>query len=185
MATVQDRPQTREVRDDVLYEVVDGQRIEPEPSSAYASLLASVLSFFVTDFARDRKLGVVGIETLFVLDAARGLQRRPDVAFVGFSRWTDPAVANAAAWNVVPDLAVEVVSPTNLAEEVEAKTLEYFAAGVRLVWVVYPESKRVYTYQSPRNVEVIECSGELTGGDVLPGFRLVVQRLFDAIRKPE
>lgn len=186
MATVQDALRTRtDVLDDKLYEVVDGQRIEPEPASAYATLLASALTYFFTQFALDRKLGLVATEALFVLDAARGLQRRPDVALVCFSRWTEANVPNTAAWNVVPDLAVEVVSPSNLAEEVDAKTIEYFNAGVRLVWVIYPESQRVYVHQSPRQIEVVERSGELTGGDVMPGFRLPVQKLFDAVRRPE
>jgi Uma2 family endonuclease len=61
---------------------------------------------------------------------------------------------------------------------------DYFAGGVRLVWVLFPVSGRVYVYQSPERVTGLERSGELNGGDVLPGFRLPIAALFEAVRKP-
>jgi Uma2 family endonuclease len=65
-----------------------------------------------------KKLGLAVNEVLFVLNAARDLKRRPDVAFISYARWPSAVVERAAAWNVVPDLAVEMVSPTNLAQEI-------------------------------------------------------------------
>ena len=67
------------------------------------------------------------------------------------------------AWDVVPDLAVEVISPHNPAEESVQKIREYFEAGVILVWVVYPEERQVYVYESPKQIRV------LTGDDTLDG----------------
>jgi Putative restriction endonuclease len=82
--------------------------------------------------------------------AARNLNRRPDVAFVSYAPWTTSVMAREPAWNVVPDLAIEIVSPTNLAEEIDRKITDYIQAEVRLVWVFYPDSGRVYVYQRRR-----------------------------------
>jgi len=171
--------------DEPLYEVVDGQRKELEPMGAIQVLLAFELAYHLRHFARQQGLGVVVTEMLFLLDAQRDLQRRPDVAFVSYPRWPRETVPDEAAWNVVPDLAVEVISPTNRADEVDAKLVDYFAAGVRLVWVVYPESGRVYVYDSPNRAGVLERSDELDGGDVLPGFRLPIETLYEALTRPE
>jgi Uma2 family endonuclease len=176
---------TSAAEDERLYEVVDGERRELEPMGAFETALASALAYYLGPFALQHKLGLVVTETLFVLDAHRNLKRRPDVAFVSYPRWPDDQVPRAEAWDVVPDLAVEVISPTNLAEEIDDKLTDYFAAGVRLVWVLFPVSGRLYVYQSPERVTGLDRSDELNGGDVLPGFRLPVAALFEAVRKPK
>jgi Uma2 family endonuclease len=171
--------------DSSFYEIIDGQRVEVEPMGAFESVLASLLMKSIGTFAGENRLGLAVAETLFLLDLERNLQRRPDVAFVSYPRWPEPAVPRASAWDVVPDLAVEVVSPTNSAEEIDEKIVDYFAAGVRLVWVLYPNSGRVYVCKSAKHIDVLERTEELDGSDVLPGFRLPIQSLFDAVTKPE
>jgi Uma2 family endonuclease len=106
------------------------------------------------------------------------------VAFVSYERWPEPVIARENAWHVVPDLAVEVVSPTNLAEEIDTKIADYFQAGVRLVWVIYPDSGRVYVYRSPTQVTVLERTDTMDGGEVLPGLQLPIERLYEAVTKP-
>jgi Uma2 family endonuclease len=167
-----------------LYEVIDGERREIERMGAFETVLASALTYHLGSFALQHKLGVVATETLFVLNALRNLKRRPDVAFVSYSRWREDRVPRAEAWDVVPDLAVEVISPTNLAEEIDDKITDYFGAGVRLVWVLFPVSGRVYAYESPDRVSVLGRSDELDGVDVLPGFRLLIATLFEAVTRP-
>src|SRR5213594_352747 len=115
--------------DERLYEVVDGERRELEPMGAFETALASALAYYLGPFALQHKLGLVVTETLFVLNAQRNLKRRPDVAFVSYPRWPDDQVPRAEAWDVVPDLAVEVISPTDLAEEIDDKLTDYFTAG--------------------------------------------------------
>ena len=172
--------------DDVeRYEVIDGVRVEREPMGAFETVLASWLCHLLNSFAVGRKLGLAVSEVLFVLNAQRNLRRRPDVAFVSFARWPTAVVAREAAWNVVPDLAVEVVSPTNLAEEIDRKITDYFQAGVRLVWVFYPDSGRVYVYQSPTQVSIVERTDTLDGGEVLPGLQLPMAQLYEAVTRPE
>jgi Putative restriction endonuclease len=112
------------------YEVVNGVRVEREPMGAFETVLASWLCYVVNSFAAGNKLGLAVNEVLFVLNAARTLNRRPDVAFVSYARWPTSVVAREAAWNVVPDLAIEIVSPTNLAEEIDRKITDYFQSGM-------------------------------------------------------
>lgn len=172
--------------DDVeRYEVVDGVRVEREPMGAFEAVLASWLCHLINSFAGGTRLGLAVNEVLFLLDAQRDLKRRPDVAFVTYARWPEPVIARANAWNVAPDLAVEIVSPTNLAEEIDRKVMDYFQANVRLVWVIYPESGRIYVYQSPTRVTVLERTDILDGGEVLSGFQLPIEQLYDAVTKPE
>ncbi len=181
----QDRTTIVAAEDERLYEVVNGERRELERMGAFETALASARAYHLLHFALQHKLGLVVTETLFVLDAQRNLKRRPDVAFVSYPRWPEDSVPRSEAWDVVPDLAVEVISPTNLAEEIDDKITDYFAAGVRLVWVLFPGSGRLYVYHSPEQVTVLDRSDELEGGDVLPGFRLPIATLFDAVTRPK
>jgi Uma2 family endonuclease len=128
------------------YEVVDGVRVEREPMGAFETVLASWLCHVINSFAAGKQLGLAANEVLFVLNAARTLNRRPDVAFVSYARWPTAVVAREPAWNVVPDLAIEIVSPTTLAVEIDRKITDHFQSGVRLVWVFYPDSGRVCVY---------------------------------------
>ncbi len=135
--------------DDILYEVVDGQRVELDPMGAREVLLASALFEFLAPFARQRGLGQVVSEMLFSSTPSWGLKRRPDLAFVSFPRWREPTPEREDAWDVVPDLAIEIISRTNTAETVDDKIVEYFQAGVRLVWVGLSQSAVACTFTSP------------------------------------
>ena len=85
---------------------------------------------------------------------------------------------NDNAWEVAPDLAVEVVSPTDRAEDVMEKVTEYFQAGVELVWIIYPRLQLVYVYESLVKVRGLNAADTLDGGNVLPGFHIPVATLF-------
>jgi Uma2 family endonuclease len=164
---------------DLLYEVVDGHIVEKEPMGAYEILVGSFLNTCLDGFARTSNCGRAVSEMLF--DFGAGLsQRRPDVAYVSYDRWPRPRrVPRTQAWAVVPELAVEVISPSNTFEEVLGKVHEYFHAGVQHVWVVAPPQQQVYVYQSPSQIHVLNVQDELTGDPFLPGFRLKLAELFD------
>jgi Uma2 family endonuclease len=119
------------------------------------------------------------MEALLILDGEANLRRRPNVAFVGVDRWPlDREVPETGDWEVVPTLAVEVVSPHDLSRDVEEKVVEYFAYGVRAVWVVHPEHGGIYCYSSPTHATILEASATSEGGEVLPGFQLPMNDLF-------
>jgi Uma2 family endonuclease len=162
-----------------LYEIINGQRVELPPLGTLQNKLATEIAFFLTRLTR-RRLGHTIQENLFVLDAEANLQRRPDVAFVSYERWPrQQPVPDTNAWAVVPNLAVEVVSPTNTANEIVTRVDEYFRAGVQLVWIVYPVVAQVYVYTSRSAISVVERAGQLEGGSVLPGFQLPLAELFE------
>lgn len=166
--------------EDTGYEIVYGQRVEVPPMGAREVVRAFDLAFFVEQHVRPRRLGRTVTENLFVLDRDKDLQRRPDMAFVSHERWPrEREVPSTNAWDVVPDLVAEVVSPTNLANEVVVKVQEYLRAGVRLVWVIYPVIEQVYAYESPTAVRIFERDGTLDGGRVLAEFRLPLTELFE------
>lgn len=169
-----------EVVDGDHYEVVRGTRVETPRLGAYESWIASVLDQALGAFIKGAGLGRVMTEMLFLLDPAKGLQRRPDVAFVSFERWArERRIPRMAAWGVVPDLAVEVVSPRDLAQEVVAKVGEYFRAGVRAVWFVYPIEAQMHVWESPAGCRVRGRGDDLEGGAAVPGFRLPLAELFE------
>jgi Uma2 family endonuclease len=109
------------VQDEPLYEIVNGQRVDLPPMSAYATWLASCLHGQLWPYAREKGLGMSVAEMLFVLDAEHNLHRRPDVAFVSTARWPlDRALPETGDWDVVPDLAVEVISSNDVFKDVLA-----------------------------------------------------------------
>jgi Uma2 family endonuclease len=165
---------------DVLYEVVDNEIREVAPMNARETRFANNLSLALGQFGRSNSLGMSDVEMLFLIDKSRNLQRRPDVSFVSFQRWPKgKPVPATPAWEVVPDLAVEIVSASNDAYEVLEKVEEYFACGVRRVWLVYPPFFKVYDYDSPTSVRILTRADQLSGGDVVPGFDVPLSELFE------
>ncbi len=108
-----------------LYEVVDGRVAEKPAMGAYETWFTVQLHTHLVLANANPQLGVFAAEPLLMLNREANLCRRPDLAFISFDRWPlDREVGDEPAWDVVPDLAIEVVSPTNLAEEVARKALE-------------------------------------------------------------
>jgi len=169
-----------------FYEVVDGQVVENPPMGARESILASFLLALMAPVARSSRLGRVANETLFLIDPARKLKRRPDVAFVSAKRWSlTRRVPETETWDVVPDLTVEVISESNSANAVARKIEEYFQAGVRKVWVVYPSTNKIYVYDSPTRVRVLQLGDGLDGEEVIPGFHVTLSTLFEPEEETE
>ena len=182
MATVTETPvgesETGLDLSESLYEVVDGQIVE-KSMGALQMQIAIQLVLPLGSYVKEHMLGTVSMEMLFLLDREIKLKRRPDVSFVSRDRWPiDDLPPDTEAWDVVPDLAVEVVSKSNSAPDVKDKLEEYFKAGVRLVWLVYPKQKVVDVYESLTTVKVLRREDELLGGEVIPGFRMPLVSLF-------
>lgn len=183
MATAEliaDRDLTHANGDESLYEVINGVRVESKPMGVYSSIIASRLHGAIQPHAKQHDLGEAVMEILFRLPLPEERNRRPDVAFVSYARWPKgrPQVWKGNAWDVVPDLAVEIVSPNDLAEEIIEKLNEYFRAGVRLAWVVYPRQRTVHVYTAFDAIRVVTMQHTLDGGDVLPEFQLPLASLF-------
>jgi Uma2 family endonuclease len=167
------------------YEIIDGVKVELPPMSVDSQVLASRLIRHLSNFGIAQNVGEAHGETLFKLPLPVDRNRKPDVAFVPYSRWPrNLPMPPANAWEVLPELCVEVVSPNDLADEIMDKVREYFQAGVRLVWVFYPRHDLVQVYESLTSVRGLGRNDTLDGGIVLPGFSLPLSELFPTPAAP-
>lgn len=165
--------------DEFLLELVRGRVVkEPRPGGRHGRV-TSELFWRIESFVRERELGWTLVETGFLLADDPPTVRGPDVAFLARERIPSDG-APLGMWRQPPDLAVEVVSPTDTAAEIQDKVLEYLAAGTRLVWVVDPATESATAYRSRGEVRLLTAGDVLDGSDVLPGFRLELAELFAA-----
>jgi len=170
------------IHGNALYEIVDGQYVELPPMSIYSARLVTILVAFLETFARTNQLGRVMAEGLFPLSPNEKTRRRPDVAFVSYKKWPkDRPLPHTDPWPVVPELAIEVVSPSDLAEELRIRIAEYFQVGVLQAWVVYPKPALVDVYQGAGGLRTLARADELDGGEILPGFHLPLAAVFEAV----
>jgi Uma2 family endonuclease len=161
-----------------LYEVVNGEIREASPMGVRQSTLAFRLGTFLEIFALPKELGQAAVESLFHLGDDTP-ERRPDVAFVLAERWPfDLESPEGNAWPVVPDLAVEVISPSNTYDEIRQKMHEYFRAGVRVVWVVSTVYREIEVFDPAGHYQLLTMDDVLKGDPVLPGFELPLRKLF-------
>lgn len=166
-----------EARDNRLCELVDGVLVE-KVMGYYESRLAALLIHFLESFLEEHDLGIVAGESGMVR-LAPGLVRIPDVSFVSWERLPGRKTPREPVPDLVPDFAVEILSESNTAAEMDRKLGEYLAAGVRLVWFVYPDTQSVHVYTSPKHCAVLSGTQVLDGGSVLPGFQLSIREWFD------
>jgi Uma2 family endonuclease len=169
-----------EARGEGLCELVDGVLVE-KPMGIRESILAVKLAAFLVTFVDQQKLGVVAGEA-GMMQLRRALVRMPDVAFIAWSKFPGGHVTSEPAPLIAPDLAVEILSPSNTKREMARKLREYFDAGTRLVWYVDPQPRTVAVFTSVGDPNVVLSEKEtLDGGDVLPGFALPLADLFAAL----
>ncbi len=163
------------------YELIGGKLVERH-MGAQSSLVAARLIRLLGSHAEAQHLGeVFGADCGYQIWPAKPKQVRfPDVSFIARSRLPDGTVPQGYI-QVFPDLAVEAVSPSDTAEEVEAKRVEFLRAGTRLFWVIYPGSRTIHAYRPGGSAATLEEGDELSGEDVLPGFTCKVATLFDRL----
>ena len=160
------------------YELVKGELIRMSPTGAEHGALTARVGRILDEYAEAQRSGVCcGAETGFILQRDPDVVRAPDAAFVTADR-VPTAGLPKSFWPFAPDLAVEVASPSDRFSDLHTKVAEFFSAGTRLVWIVEPATRTVYVYRSPHDVQALAEHDQLSGADVLPGFRCAVGRLF-------
>ena len=165
-------------REKRLCELVDGVLVE-KTMGFYESRVAVVLIQVLANYVEQHELGiVVGADGMMRL--APGLVRIPDVSFISAERLPDGRTPQDPLPNLVPDMAVEILSRGNTRKEMTRKLRDYFSLGVRLVWFVDPPTRsvRVYTGLGAGEEGTITLEQNLDGGVVLPGLTLPVRELF-------
>lgn len=158
---------------DLRLEYIGGM-IAEVVSNNYSSLIAANILIELGRYVKSKKLGwVTGSDGGYQIGEERYI---PDVAFVAKTRQPQPS---QDTYNPIPpDLAVEVLSPTDNQRHVRIKIVNYIAAGVT-VWVVDPEAKHVEVYVPNQPVITVDENGVIEGGSVLPEFQLAAKAIFD------
>jgi Uma2 family endonuclease len=154
------------------------------PGGDKHGLVGAWLLHLIIGFVVSNDLGeVTNSEAGFVLRTdpvtGRDTVRAPDVGFIAKSRLK---LLTGRFYRLAPGFAVEVVSPTDRARDIRRKVNQYLRAGTLLVWVVYPDEKFVDVYQPGQDTHTARIDDILDGGDVLPGFKLVVKDVFARLR---
>ena len=157
-----------------LYELIHGEIVEKMVTQEHG-VIATKISARLLVFIEDNKIqGHVAVEARFRPEGDNTNDRLPDVSV----HLTDkPPVARGAV-SGMPDLAVEIKSPTNTIIELREKAIFYLENDCRMVWIVYPDKRFVEVYQAEQDIEILMIGETIKGGNVLPNFELKVDSLF-------
>ena len=167
--------------DEYRIELVRGRIVrEPRPGAQHGVLVEELI-WRLSSHVRDRGIGRVVTETGFLLSVDPPTVRGPDLAFIATENIPSQGIPTGF-WPMSPDLAVEVVSPSNTNAEIGEKVLEYLASGTRLVWVVDPATRSVGVYRSRLEIRLLTEGDMLDGGNVLPELRIPVSDIFESLR---
>jgi len=164
--------------DGTRQELVRGEVITSPPARPWHGYVASEIAFVLGAFIRRHRLGYTyAAETGFWIESDPDTVRAPDFAFISTDRLPG---RSPETWQegLVPDLVVEVVSPSDSARGVREKMEQWIGAGVRLGIVAYPRTRSVAVYRPSGEVENLGSGETLDGGDVLPGFNCRVGDFF-------
>ena len=156
------------------YEYVKGALIPMPPTSGEHGDISSNINWYLDSHVRTNQLGRVYTSDTGFQIGERVLM--PDIAFVSLARLPED---RQKAFSIPPDLAVEVVSRTDIQYNVVEKALVYLSSGVRLVWVIESVAKTVTVYRSETDIELLTSDDSLSGEDVIEGFSCQVAQLFE------
>ena len=165
---------------DTKYELWDGKVIAMPPAGLIHGAIISRLSAAVGNHVYDHKLGeVFDGQTGFRLSTDHCFE--PDISFVSRERLKLILTDQDKLFHGAPDLAVEVLSPSDSITKTERKLALYLAHGSRLAWMLDPKTKTARVYRANGETDLLRADRILTGNSVLPGFRISLSRLFEPI----
>lgn len=166
-------------------ELVRGAVVAVPGANKVHGMIAGMVYQLLWAFVAARKLGIVSIDnTGYIIERGPDSVRIPDVSFLAWERVTEDEFTETY-WSLAPNLAVEIVSPSERTQERDDKINQYFGAGTQLVWVLWPRLKSVDVHMPDGRIRRLGADDELDGGDVLPGFRVRVGDLFVMPTRPD
>jgi Uma2 family endonuclease len=161
--------------DGSLQELVRGEVVTMPPAGGLHGVTCSKVDRKIGGFIDAGAGGTLACnDTGIITERGPDSVRGPDIAY--WSKERLPVVP-VGYIDIAPDMLVEVLSPSNTAKQIRAKLKEYFAKGVRLVWVISPEDRTLTIYRTPDEGRLLHETATLTGEEVLPGFQCRVSDL--------
>ncbi len=161
------------------FELHHGELVEVPAAGVLHGFIVMIVSRLLTAATADHGGFVFADGVGYILARRPDMVRVPDVSYVTADRVRQVGFP-AGFWPGAPDLAVEVVSPNDRAVEIHAKTRDYLAAGTRLVWVIWPDTRAVSVWDVSGTSRELGPNDVLDGGDLLPSLRARVADLFPA-----
>ena len=161
--------------DDRVHELNKGELVSVGPPKLRHSLTAHKIQAELSNFAQARGLGMVLLETAYLLSTDPPTVRIPDVSFITSERLRGLSLDDYVPG--APALAVEIVSPSDSAEELLQKAEQYLAAGSHRVWLVYPQARKVHVYRTAAAPLVLNESQDLDAPDLFPNWSVRVGKL--------
>lgn len=159
------------------YELVDGELVMSN-SGLEHGCIAIILASALYSFVSSRQLGVI-LDSSTAFTMKNGNKRSPDISFLSKDRLQGLKKLPKGFGQGAPDLAVEILSPSNTTSEIHDKIVEYFENGTKLIWIINPEEEYVLVYNSrPSPDRLLTSEHNLSGEEVLPEFAFSVKDLF-------
>ena len=165
------------VLEQVDFELYDGE-LRTRPMGAKSSWIGGRIYGFLFTFLAKNPLGHLFISDCGYTCFPKNNLRKPDVSFIRLGRLEGEEIPSG--WlTIPPDLAVEVLSPGDVADDMDKKVQEYLKAGARLVWEVHPASRTVIVHRANGTIAARSETDSLDGEDVVPGFSVELARIFE------
>ena len=158
--------------------LIRGGVFEELPPGGRHGVLATAFSLRLGTWAAQRRAGVVGTASGFVLARDPDAVRGPDVYFIRAERVPKGGIPEVF-WTVAPDLVVEIVSPSETTEDVREKVRDFLTAGTALIWVVYARTREVIAHTPDGLARTFSGADRLSDAAILPGFAHTVSEFFD------
>jgi Uma2 family endonuclease len=164
-----------------LCELIKGILVE-KTAGLYESVIAGHVVTKLNVYLRDKNLGIV-LGAGGPLRISPGQIRLPDASYLSWEQFPNGRMPTNAVWTLHPDLAVEVLSPSNSEKEITLKIDEYFAVGAKLVWIIDPVTQTAKAYRSTSDVRTVTRDESLSGESLLPGLSIPLAKILthDAI----
>lgn len=165
--------------DGYLYELVGGELVMSPKNNFQHEHIVAELVMALRAYAKAHRLGAV-LGSSFGCWMHNRNCRAPDVSFISRERLTRLGFTPSTQRFLpgAPDLAVEILSPSNTRAEIDARLKDFFASGTQTVWIVHPDEECVEVCQSSTDRKLIGSGGNLDGGTLLPGFSYAIEDLF-------
>lgn len=161
-------------------ELIEGELVMMSPAGSDHGQIAAIVTGELYLYLSQNPIGrLFTAEAGFLIQQDPDTVRAPDVAFISQLNLQEQP-SGPGYWRGAPDLAVEVISPSDAYVQVDQKVRQWLEAGCRLVWVINPRQQTIQVHEadSPGKIAVLSIGDVISGGELLPGFELPVEKVF-------